>query len=231
MRRSRSSLQLVVLGPVLALMIAAGGTLYFLVLRSVGDFADASIRANLDALARAAFLIADAEVDRQNSEGRAGDEQAAPLYQLNARMRFEDFAREHEVGLIVDVDGAADFVTGVKRADSEAILHLARTAGATRLELPTGHDTYVRPVAFAPWNWRLLLVKDATAFEHLVAEVRIIYIGSAAALLLITSMLVVWLRQVLVRPIYRIAGDFGEGRAPNMKASGSSSSCRTAFAR
>src|SRR5207247_4334752 len=100
--RSRSSLQLVVLGPVLALMIAAGGALYFLVLRSAGEFADASIRGNLDALARAAFLIADAEVDRQNSERRAGDEQASPLYQLNARMRVEDFAREHDVGVIVE---------------------------------------------------------------------------------------------------------------------------------
>ena len=70
MKPSRRSLQLVVLGPVLALMIASGGVLYFLVLRSAGNFADASIRANLDALARSAFLIADAEVDRQNREWR-----------------------------------------------------------------------------------------------------------------------------------------------------------------
>jgi len=214
---SRRSLQLVVLGPVLALMIAAGGALYFLVLRSAGEFADASIRANLDALARSAFLIADAEVDRQDREGRAGNEQAAPLYQLNARMRFEDFAREQGVGLIVEVDGAANFVTGVSKADAEAILHLARTAGARRLELPNGHETYVRPIAFSPWNWRLILVRDAKAFEALVAEVRIIYVGSAAAFLLITSLLVVWLHQVLVRPIYGIAADFGAGRAPEYR--------------
>jgi hypothetical protein len=75
----------------------------------------------------------------------------------------------------------------------------------------------VRPIAFTPWNWRLILVKDAKAFEALVAEVRIIYVGSALALLLITLVLVVWLRQALVRPIYGIARDFGEGRAPEYK--------------
>ncbi len=217
MKQSHSTLQLVVLGPVLVLMIVAGAALYFLVLRSAGNFADASIRANLDALARSAFLIADAEVDRQNREGRAADEQAAALYQLNARMRFEDFAREQEVGLIVEVNGVADFVTGVKKADSDVVLRHALSAGAGRLGLLDGRETYVRPIAFSPWNWRVILVKDATAFEHLVAEVRIIYIGSAAALLLVTSMLVVWLRQVLVRPIHRIATDFGAGRAPEYR--------------
>ena len=75
----------------------------------------------------------------------------------------------------------------------------------------------MRPIAFAPWNWRLVLVKDATAFQDLVAKVRFITIGSAAALLLITSLLVVWLRQVLVRPIYGIARDFAAGRAPGYK--------------
>ncbi len=213
MTRSRR-LQFIVLAPILALMVVAGGALYFLVLRTVGDYADASIRANLDSLARSAFAIADAEVDRQNREGRAGDEQASLPYELNARIRFEDFAREHEIGLMVEVDGVVDFVTGMKKADWEVIPQLVPTVGTVRLRLPNGEESYVRPISFAPWNWRLILVKDATAFEILVAEVRNIYAGSALALLLITLLLVVWIRQALVRPIYRIARDFGEGRAP-----------------
>ena len=122
MNRLLPGLQSVVLIPVLGLMIVAGVVLYFMVLRTVGDFADASIRADLDSLARSAFAIADAEVDRQNREGRAGDEQASRLHQLNARMRFEDFAREHEVGMIVEVNGVADFVSGMEVGDSQELL-------------------------------------------------------------------------------------------------------------
>lgn len=36
-------------------------------------------------------------------------------------------------------------------------------------------------------------------------------------LLVVTLLLVVWLRQVLVRPIFRIAGDFADGSAPDYK--------------
>ena len=122
-------------------------------------------------LARSAFAIADAEVDRQNREGRAGDEQASRLHQLNARMRFEDFAREHEIGMIVEVDGVVDFVSGMEIGDSQELLPSALAVGARRLTLRNGHETYVRPIAFAPWNWRLVLVKDATAFEELIAKV------------------------------------------------------------
>ncbi len=57
--RLRSSLQTVVLMPVLGLLLIAGLALYFLVLRTVGDYADASIRSNLASLLVNAVTIAD----------------------------------------------------------------------------------------------------------------------------------------------------------------------------
>ena len=59
--RLRSSLQTVVLMPVLGLLLIAGLTLYFLVLRTVGDYADASIFSNLASLLVNAVTIADSE--------------------------------------------------------------------------------------------------------------------------------------------------------------------------
>jgi signal transduction histidine kinase len=211
------SLQLVVLAPVLALMIVAGAALYFLVLRTVGDYADMSIRANQDSAAGGAYAIVDAEFDQQTYEGTLGDPRWTLLFKLNARIRFEDFAREQEIGLIVESGGGLDFATGLNGANPEAIRRLAPTVGAARLGLPAGGDFFVRPIAFAPWDWRIILVNDASAFETLVGEVRAIYVGSALLLLLITLLLVIWLRQMLVRPIFRIAGEFGEGRAPDYK--------------
>ena len=210
-----NSLGTIILMPVVAFLLTAGGGLFFLISTSVDDFASRSIQENLSSLARAAYEEADGEIDRCDIKGLDcihGTQKT--IHQMAVFERFEDFAREHEIGLIVEVDGVADFVTGLERADSEPILQLAPAVGAQRLQLANGAESYVLPITFAPWNWRLILVKNATAFEALVAEVQIIYASSAVALLLITLALVVWLRQVLVRPIYRIAGDFGEGRAP-----------------
>jgi signal transduction histidine kinase len=217
MRRRGKSLQLVVLAPVLALNIAAGGVLYLLVLRTVGDYADESIRSNLDSLARTAFAIADAEVDRQNREGLADDPAAKLLFQLSARIRFEDFARDHDIGLIVEADDGVDFATGLKAVDPEIVRRLVPAVGDERLLLPNGGEYYTRPVSFVPWSWRLILVKDASAFEALVGEVRAIYVGSVALLLLVTLVLVLWLRQVLVRPISGIARKFIEGQEPDYR--------------
>lgn len=211
------SLQLVVLAPVLALMIVAGAALYLLVLRTVGDYADQSIRANQDSLAGGAYAIADAEYDQQTYEGKLDDPRWTLLFKLNARIRFEDFAREQEIGLIVESGGAVDFATGLGAANAAVIRLEAPTVGARRLRLPDGGDFYVRPITFAPWDWRIVLVKDASAFEALVGEVRAIYAGSAVLLLAVTLVLVFWLQQVLVRPIFRIAGDFAQGDAPDYK--------------
>ncbi len=213
-----NSLGAIILTPVVALLLMAGVGLFFLISNSVDNFANRSISENLSSLARAAYEEADGEIDRCDIKGLDCIHGAQKtIHQMAVFERFEDFAREHEIGLIVEVDGTADFVTGMERADSEEILQLAPAVGARRLQLPNGDESYVRPIAFTPWNWRLILVKDAKAFEALVAEVRIIYVGSALALLLITLVLVVWLRQALVRPIYGIARDFGEGRAPEYK--------------
>lgn len=207
------SLQFVLLAPVLVLMLIAGTILYFMVLRTVGEHVDANIRANLDSLARSAFAMADNKVDEQNFRGLAGDPMATRLYQVRTFKDFEDFARENDIGLIVFANDKIDFATGPGSVVANEIPGAAALMGQQRLEL-TSREYYVRPFQFAPWDWRIVLVKDASAFEMLVSEVRTVYISTAILLVLVTLMLTLWLRQVLVQPIFRIATEFGEGRAP-----------------
>lgn len=215
MRRSRG-LQFVILAPVLALMLVAGVALYFMVLRTVGAHVEENIRANLESLARSAFAIADAKVDRQNIEGLAGDPKATRRYKARTLKDFEDFAREHDIGLVVLADGVVNFATGIDSVVSDSLPSGLPEMGEHRLAL-AGQDYYARPIAFAPWNWRIVLVKDASAFEALAEDVKTAYAGTAILLLFVTLLLVFLLRQALVRPIFRIAEDFAAGRAPDYK--------------
>ena len=214
MRSIRPSLQLVILGPAIGLMLLAGLILYFLVLRTVGSYADENIRASLDSLLQNAVTIADSEVDRQNRESRVADADGALVYQLNARIRFEDFARDQRVGLIVAADGVLDFVTGVSQENAKSMLENTTAPGTRQVQSGTGASYYTASANFTPWNWQILLVKDAADFNALVREVQLIYGGSALALLAIAGLLVFGLRQFMVRPIYQIAAEFSGGRAP-----------------
>jgi two-component system, sensor histidine kinase len=216
-RPFRPSLQLVILGPAIGLMLLAGLILYLLVLRTVGNYADENIRATLDSLLQNAVTIADSEVDRQNRESRIADSDAALDYQLNARIRFEDFARDQGVGLIVAADGALDFVTGISQDEAEAIFETKTGPGTHQVQSKTGGSYYTTTASFTPWNWRILLIKDAADFNALVRQVQLIYGGSALALLATAGLLVFGLRQLMVRPIYQIAAEFSRGHAPAYK--------------
>lgn len=195
-------------------MLLAGLILYFLVLRTVGSYADENIRATLDSLLQNAVTIADSEVDRQNRESRVADADAALAFQLNARIRFEDFARDQRVGLIVAADGALDFATGVSQEDAKSILESTTGPGTRQVQPRTGVNYYTTSASFTPWNWRILLVKDAADFNALIRQVQLIYGASALALLATAGLLVFGLRQFMVRPIYQIAAEFSSGHAP-----------------
>lgn len=195
-------------------MLLAGVILYFLVQRTVGGYADENIRATLDSLLQNAVTIADSEVDRQNRESHVEDVDGGLVYQLNARIRFEDFARDQGVGLIVVADGALDFVTGMPQESAKSMLKNVVGPGTRQVQSGTGASYYTASANFTPWNWKILLVKDAADFNALVREVQLIYGGSALALLGTAGLLVFGLRQYLVRPIYQIAAEFSGGRAP-----------------
>ena len=213
-----NNLGTIILTPLVVFLLLAGFGLFHLISNSVDDFASRSIRENLGSLARAAYEEADREIDRcdiKRLDCMRGAQKT--IHQLVVFERFEDFAREHQIGLIVEVDRKAVFVTGVEQADSEALLRLTPVSESERVQLSDGQEVYVKPVAFTPWRWRIVLVKDITAFEVLAAQVRNIYVGSALGLLMITLLLAAWLRQTLVRPIYSIVKDFGESRVPGYK--------------
>ncbi len=60
------SLETIILAPVVAFLLLAGAGLFFQISNSVDDFANRSIREYLSSLARAAYEVADGEIDRCN---------------------------------------------------------------------------------------------------------------------------------------------------------------------
>lgn len=208
------SLQSVILVPILVIVLAGGFALYLLVLRTVGDFANESIRSNLDALIANAISIADTEVDRQNREGMGSDSSATIEFQINARQKLEDFARDQAVGVIVLADDVLDYSTGLPDADARLIVAQRARMTAAPLPLSNGLVYYVRSETFKPWMWSVLVAKDARNFDTVVMRVRVIYLGTALGALMIAGLLAYWLRRLLVRPVYAIAEDLSAGSPP-----------------
>jgi signal transduction histidine kinase len=213
MRRA-PTLQLVVIGPILALLLLAGLALYLLVLRTVTSFADESIRTTLEVLLRNALTITDSEVDRQNRDGRSASPEAALIYQLNARLRLEDFARVQGVGIVITSDGRRDFEAGLDERDAAAV---AATPNGDQVTVPSGRSFYVASAVFSPWAWKVDVAKDTAAFDALLRQVRMIYGGSTLALAVAAGLIVLGLRHSVVQPIDAIAKASAAGRDPRYR--------------
>jgi signal transduction histidine kinase len=132
-------------------------------------------------------------------------------YQLNTRIKLEDFARDQRVGIVILADGVVDFETGLSKASSKLIVSEDKVSGRDQISGDGGQTFYVASAHFSPWNWQIFLAKDAGDFQALVSQVRQVYISSGLALLAAFALMILALRQFLVLPIYQIAEDFSIG--------------------
>jgi signal transduction histidine kinase len=213
-----NSLELIILVPVVIFLLAAGVGIYFLVSKSVEDFADESIREGLASLSRAAYSEADTELDRCDIRAIDCLQGAQMLvHQLSVFERYEEFARQNKLAVIVynPVKSSVVFDSGMANADQ-----VAEAVGSERNSFVTnqaGDSFYTRSIAFSPWNWRVILLKNSRAFGVLVERVRNFYIGTGLVAVLIAAFLTYYLRRVIGRPINHMVERFREGQAPEYK--------------
>lgn len=210
-----NSVELIILAPVVIFLLAAGTGIYFLVSKSVEDFANESIREGLASLSRAAYVEADNELDRCDSRALDCLQGAQMLvHQLTVFERYEEFARRNKLDVIVyDVANSnVVFDSGVASAG-----RVVETVGAARNSFVSDHQGksfYARSIAFTPWDWRVILLKDTRSFAVLVERVRNFYIGTGLVVVLIAAFLTLYLRRVIGRPVSHMVERIREGQVP-----------------
>lgn len=191
--------------PVMILLIIAGMGLYFLILSSVEEFTNRTIRQGLQSMADGIFSIADRSIDQLSRKGQTGNEKTIRISQVSALIEIEDFVRKNDLGVLVyELDKQkAVLQTG---SNEEANDYILKNVGELdfRLSLPGGGTYYSYAFEFLPWNWRVVLVKDASEYASLVAKTRNFYLIAAGLLLLIGGLLIYYLRRVIARPIHQM---------------------------
>lgn len=203
----KQSLELIILAPVICFLVLAGFGIYFLILTSVENFSERSIRQSFRSLSDGLYSIADREVDRLSWTGHAGDAKRTTVRQVFALYDFESFARKHEVGVVVQSE---------KGDEPLLIAEVPRN-----VKFDDAHDTYengdylFHTFRFRPWNWRVTLIKDSRAYSSLLERTRYFYIGSAIVLLVIAAFLILYLRRTIARPIHQIVARLRDKEPPD----------------
>ena len=197
MRRPSRSLELIILAPVLALLILSGAGVYFLILNSVQEFADSTIRQSFQSMVDGIHSIADRKVDELNRTGRAANERLVRVRQVAAFIEIEDFARKNDVGVVIYSEHESDavLVAGLPTAATNVVTKTTNFQNNV-ISLRTGDRYYADSFTFTPWSWHITLLKDGSAYDAVLSRARYFYMASGIALLVISVFLIVYLRRI-----------------------------------
>jgi signal transduction histidine kinase/CheY-like chemotaxis protein len=191
--------------------------LYFVVISAVQDFARSNITDNMEWLARDVFSICSQSLDELLQEGGLGDPRRARVVQVRTLMDIEDFLREFGARGIVWTEGQAGervLLAPETQFDvNQAIRATTKPHTATRLEL-AGSPVYAYSIRFHPWNWNVLILKEADEYASLQTRVRrttIVTLGLVLAGILLTFLVV---HQVVNRPLQAVVSQIKKGDKP-----------------
>ena len=196
----------------------AGAGLYFLILNSVQEFTEGTIRQSFQSMFDGILSIADRRVDQLNRSGQMGNEKLVRIRQVSALIEIEDFARKNAVGIVIYVENKEDavLVSGVSEAAISVVTKASKLKNRT-ISLSGGDRYYADSFRFAPWGWHITVLQDGTAYNSLILKARLFYVVSGLALLLISVFLIVYLRRMIARPIHFIVDRLREGEKPDYR--------------
>lgn len=214
----KKSLEFIVIIPVIAILVMAGTSLYYIIWSSVGEFTDNSIRDSLSSMSNSLYRIADKSVDELIFKRHAGDAKRKKLSQFSVFQEAENFARQNDIDIIIYAKdkGKAIFDTGFSTS-ADAVLEKLGSRRNVKMILPEGTKFYVRTVEFNPWQWRIILLKNAAAYASLFNRVTRYYFATALILLTVAVFLILYLRRAVSRPINHIVARLREGTLPNYR--------------
>jgi signal transduction histidine kinase/CheY-like chemotaxis protein len=203
--------------PLMLIGLLLGAGLYFFVLQAVSDFSDRQIKSELAELARDVYDICDRNFTALMNEGKVEDSRAVRVRKAQTIGAIEDFfQRRNAAGLLWDLPNGTLLMA---KAPQEVIARIPAdpaTWEASSLSID-GYHYHLRQERFQPWQWHIILVRDAGSYAPLMQRVRRTYAVTVALLLLAAAALLLALNRAVRRPLRRIISALQDGRTPEYR--------------
>jgi PAS domain S-box-containing protein len=214
----KNSLILRIALPIIILVLALGALLYFYVLTPVSKFTKESIEHDLTTFSRRLDNICNINFDRLLLSGNADNEEALIIERALTLGQIEDFFdQENLKGLIYDslenqvlfqsdLPTTAEYLTNYGYGQEKLI----------SLKVREDHF-YIYYSNFEPWDWHIIIVKDAEDYSNLFNKIRKLYTYSLGSLVLIAFLLIFFIFQSINRPVKAIIKTIHEQKKPAYK--------------
>ncbi|MDP2277623.1 MAG: ATP-binding protein, partial [Nitrospirota bacterium] len=200
-----------------AIALISGLVLYIFVLRSVSGFADEHIKGNISDISSEIYNICDRNLNDLLRRGLSDDKKSVRIKKGLTLGTIENYMNQKQIRGFIIEDGKELLKIGSLPSElSEIIENTIKEHTVSPLKY-AGERYYATHSHFEPWNWHMILIKDATAYSGLIHKVNRAY-ASAAIIFLIALFLFLYFLNIYIRqPVSTIITSVRKGEKPEYK--------------
>jgi signal transduction histidine kinase/CheY-like chemotaxis protein len=203
--------------PVVLAIFFVGIGIYFLVLRSVSDFAGEQITAALKTNTSEIYDICDEHFTKLMQAGKIADRKANVIIKAIAIGDIEEYIQRNRLGCrLIENEKKTMLQYQVEPDLLDQIIKKHSQESDLTIQFK-GKRYYFQHFAFKPWGWHVGLVTDAAVYAPLIRRVKLVYIVTAILLLLGLALILMFQERLLRRPLNQIISAMRVGRSPVYK--------------
>jgi signal transduction histidine kinase/DNA-binding response OmpR family regulator len=213
MKKIFKSLSFRILVPGFFFMLVAGTILFFLMITLLDDFVQTNVQSDMQGLARDIYNTGDTAIDELIKKGRTANTVAVKIKKAKTTGIISDFMRANDLmGVILEnhvvvlySKDIPEFYTGyVSTPENKIVKYPLKDK-----------NYYMYHFKFEPWNWHIVLVKDALAYSTLINEVKSTYLVIAIVLVICLVLLLYYLRLNINWPVKKIITALNKNKQPS----------------
>jgi hypothetical protein len=210
------SLAFRIIAPAILLILLAGLVFYVFVLSYVSDFTAQHINDSIMEISREIYNICDRNLNELLKAGLAGDEKSIRIEKGLTIGDIEDFLRQNNAKGIIDEKGNELLASFLSPELSKVIRKNAKDNIVSTAEYD-GVKYYIYQTQFEPWDWRIILIKDAAEYSALIKKVWLAYAATVAMLAIAGMLVFCYLNRSIKYPVSKIISSLKAGNQPEYK--------------
>lgn len=214
-----------IITPIATFTLAAGFFMYSFVLTTISDFVKRQINENMIELSRYAYNICDSNLNELLKAGLIGNEKAVKIKKALTIGMLEDFMTTNNLkGSVIENDRAVlnigdiseEFLEKEHKRQHDLLTETEFGEAFINVEYG-GRKHYVNHTHFQPWEWHIVLIKDAAQYSELQDNVRFAYLVTGIIFSISVVLLLCYLNMTIKYPVARIITPIKKGEMPEYK--------------
>ncbi len=195
-------------------MLVFGIILFFLITTLLDDFFIAGVQSDMQASTRSITNSCDRAIDELIQKGRMANPIALKIKKAKTAGDISDYMRANNLsGVIIENDSEIYHSENIPEFYKGYLL----TPGIIVEFEEKDKKYYIFKFEFEPWNWKIILVKDAVSYSALITKLESTYIITGILLFVYLVLQIFFLRRNINLPVRKIITSLNKKRQPNYK--------------